>query len=126
MPASENDRRNQQEPTLANPSIPDHDRKNDEGMHAAIPREMLDSQPTMVGNIQEGEANVGGALNESPIAAPDQEFGQIMASGPAANNGLIPEDPNNWLTADPEIGYGEGDPESRGESLPDILEGDRH
>lgn len=126
MPATENNRRNMQEPTLANPSLPDHDRTRDKGMHSAVPREMLDPNETMVGGIQEGQANQAGSLDERPIAAPDQEFGQLLKSGPNANSGRIPEDPNNWLTSDPEQGYGEGDPESRGDSLPDILDGGRH
>lgn len=126
MPATENDRRNQQEPTLANPSMPDHDRTTDEGMHAAVPTEMLADPTTRVGGIQEGQANEGGGFDEAPIAAPDQEFGQVIQSGPAANHGRIPEDPNNWLTSDPEGGYQEGDPENRGDSLPDILEGNQH
>lgn len=126
MPATENDRRNRQETVLANPSLPDHDRSRDKGMHAAIPNETLGEQKTTVGRIQEGQDNEAGALDESAIAAPDQEFRQLIESGASANNGRIPEDPNNWLTSDAEDGYQEGDPENRGDSLPDILEGDRH
>ncbi len=126
MPTTENDRRNQQILTLDNPSLPDHDRTRDEGMHTAVPREFLGNQETFVGGIQEGQPNEAGALDESPIAPPDQEFQQLIDSGVNANNGQIPEDPNNWLTSDPEQGYGEGDPENRGESLPDILEKTQH
>lgn len=110
MPASENSRRNMQETVLENPSIPDHDRTKDPGMHSAHPE------------THEPEQSEHGALDESEIAAPDQEFGQILASGPGANQGRIPEDPNNWLTSDREKNYSDGDPENRGDSLPDMME----
>jgi hypothetical protein len=60
------------------------------------------------------------------LAPPDQEFAQILESGPSANRGRIPEDPNNWLTSDPEVGTQDLDPENRGESLVDDLNGDKH
>ena len=126
MPATENSRRNVQEPTLANPSLPDHDRTKDEGMHAAIPTEMMEDPSTNVGSIQEGDSGSPGALDEAAITPPDQEFEQMISSGSGSNGGQIPEDPNNWLTSDPEQGYADGDPENRGESTADIMEGDRH
>jgi hypothetical protein len=114
MPTTENDRRNRQQPVLENPSLPDHDRKNDPGMHTAVPEEFV--------NPQTGP----GALDEEEIAPPDQEFGQVLQSGPDANQGRIPEDPNNWLTSDPSPGTNDRDPEDRGDSLPDILERTQH
>lgn len=126
MPATENNRRNMQETVLENPSIPDHDRTKDEGMHAAIPREMMENDETHVGNVQESDSREGGSLSDDALAAPDQEFGQMIESGTRANQGHIPEDPNNWLTSDAEQGYGDGDPENRGESLVDALENDKH
>jgi hypothetical protein len=126
MPATENNRRNMQESVLEKPSMPDHDRTQDEGMHAAIPREMMENDETRVGNVQEGDTSADGSLDDDALAAPDQEFGQIMESGTRSNNGHIPEDPNNWLTSDSEQGYGDGDPENRGESLADIVENDKH
>ena len=126
MPATENSRRNQAEPTLENPSLPDHDRNRDEGMHAAIPREMLDIEATKIGNIPEGDDGMAGSMNEAATAAPDQAFSQMIQSGTAGNNGRIPEDPNNWLTSDPEQGYSDGDPENRGESTVDEMDGDQH
>jgi hypothetical protein len=119
MPATENDRRNLQQPTLDNPSMPDHDRRNDEGMHAAIPDESREQE----------QLNVDSDLtDDADITAPDQEFGQILESGTTANGGRIPEDPNNWLTSDPGPGLGaqDMDPEDRGESLVDDLQGDKH
>ena len=126
MPATENGRRNTSQPTLENPSMPDHDRNLDKGMHAAIPREMLENDETRVGNVQEGDISTKGAMDENAITAPDQEFEQIIASGTQSNGGRIPEDPNNWLTSDSETGYGDGDPENRGESTVDEAAGDRH
>ncbi|MES2856849.1 MAG: hypothetical protein V4692_13345 [Bdellovibrionota bacterium] len=117
MPTTENDRRNQQQPILENPSLPDHDRRSDPGMHTAIPEESREQE-----NI-----DVDAELTDDlELAAPDQEFAQILKSGTASNNGLIPDDPNNWLTSDPERGVQDLDPESRGESLPDIMDGDKH
>jgi hypothetical protein len=126
MPATENDRRNMQEIVLEKPSMPDHDRTTDEGMHVAIPREMMENDETRVGNVQEGESLKGGSMDDDALAAPDQEFGQMIESGTRSNNGHIPEDPNNWLTSDAEQGYSDGDPENRGESLADVLENDKH
>ena len=113
MPTTENDRRNQAQPILENPSLPDHDRKQDPGMHAAVPEELRESQMGP------------GALDEDEIAPPDQEFGQILQSGLEATQGRIHEDPNNWLTSDADKS-GDGDPEDRGESLVDAMEGDKH
>ena len=87
---------------------------------------MMENDETRVGNVQEGESLGGGSLDDDALAAPDQEFGQMIESGTRANNGLIPEDPNNWLTSDSETGYGDGDPENRGESLADLVENDKH
>lgn len=126
MPATENNRRNMQETVLEKPSIPDHDRTLDEGMHAAIPREMMENDETRVGNIKEGDSDAGGALDDDSLAPPDQEFGEIIESGVRPRNARIPEDPNNWLTSDAEQGYGDGDPENRGESLADLVENDKH
>lgn len=125
MPATENSRRNEQQPVLENPSLPDHDRTVDEGMHAAVPREMMENQETRVGNIPEGDTNTRGGMDEAAIAPPDQEFTEMMESG-RTHGVRIPEDPNNWLTSDAEAGYGDGDPENRGESLVDAMEGDKH
>lgn len=121
MPTTENDRRNLQQPTLEHPSMPDHDRTKDAGMHAAIPEESLD----------EAELRVDADLtdDDDAIAPPDQEFAQILESGTRSNHGRIPEDPNNWLTADKDpksLSDQDLDPESRGESLPDIMDGDKH
>lgn len=114
MPATENDRRNLQQPTLDKPSLPDHDRTRDDGMHQAQPATINENADEVVNMEEEG-------------AAPDQEFEQLMVSGTDATNGLMPDDPNNWLTSDPEKGeYREQDPENRGDSLPDLLERDRH
>ena len=116
MPTTENDRRNAQQPVLQNPSLPDHNRLMDEGMHAAVP-----TQPTDV------EAKAEFEDLEVDLAAPDQEFGEILKSGFRASGGRIPEDPNNWNTSEPEKdGIGDGDPEDRGESLPDILDNIQH
>lgn len=117
MPTTENDRRNLQQPILENPSLPDHDRTNDPGMHTAIPEEIRDQ------NVQAPDAEL---TDDSEIAAPDQEFAQILESGTIANRGRIPEDPNNWLTSDPEKGTQDLDPENRGDSLVDIMDNDRH
>jgi hypothetical protein len=114
MPTTENDRRNLQQPVLERPSLPDHDRTKDPGMHTAIPDESADL-----------DVMGPGALDESEVAAPDQAFSQILESGAKATNGRIPEDPNNWLTSDADKSL-EHDPEDRGESAPDILEGDQH
>jgi hypothetical protein len=111
MPTTENDRRNLQQPVLEHPSMPDHDRTKDPGMHAAVPDESA-----------ELDVMGPGALDESEIAAPDQAFEQILKSGIESNKGRIPEDPNNWLTSDDDKSL-EHDPEDRGDSAPDILEG---
>lgn len=121
MPTTENDRRNQQEPVLARPSLPDHDRRKDPGMHTAVPEELREQESLM----QKDTTNPETPDIDNP-PAPDQEFGQILTSGNNANQGRIPEDPNNWNTSDPEIGYQEMDPENRGDSLPDYVERDRH
>jgi hypothetical protein len=111
MPATENDRRNIQQPTLERPSMPDHDRTRDPGMHSVMPENLEDEETIALLNSDEDE-----------IAPPDQEFGQMLESGMKANNGRIPEDPNNWLTSEPDKGSKDHDPESRGESLPDVQE----
>jgi hypothetical protein len=117
MPATENNRRNLQEQILEHPSLPDHDRRRDPGMHNAIPEEMLTSQDVEVDTLFE----------DDEIEAPDQEFSQILKSGPGANQGKIPEDPNNRLTSDHDTkGSVEDDSEDRGESLADIAEGIQH
>lgn len=118
MPTTENDRRNRQEPILEKPSLPDHDRRNDPGMHSVIPEESREQK----------NLNVDADLTDESdkIAPPDQEFTQILESGTIANRGRIPEDPNNWLTSDPEKGTQDLDPENRGDSLVDIMEGDKH
>lgn len=113
MPTTENDRRNQQQPVLEKPSLPDHDRTRDAGMHTAVPSETREAQTGP------------GSLDESEVAAPDQEFSQILTSGPAASEGRIHEDPNNWLTADRSKSL-DDDPEDRGDSLPDLVENDKH
>jgi hypothetical protein len=115
MPTTENDRRNQQQPILENPSLPDHDRTKDPGMHAAVPmesQEEVDPDKELTDDLE--------------IASPDQEFQQILEDGTRSNRGKIPEDPNNWLTSDPEVGTQDQDPENRGDSLPDIMDGDKH
>lgn len=114
MPTTENDRRNLQQPVLEKPALPDHDRTQDEGMHRAIPDEFRErSEDT-------------GSMEDEQLAPPDQEFGQVLQSGHSANQGRIPEDPNNALTSDKGGEYDEQDPEDRGESLPDYLERDKH
>ena len=118
MPTTENDRRNLQQPTLEKPSMPDHDRTKDKGMHAANP-EHLDNPEDL--NIDADITDEG-----DRFAAPDQEFEQISESGPKANGGRIHEDPNNLLTSEPETSIDDQDPENRGESQPDILDGDKH
>jgi hypothetical protein len=109
MPSTENNRRNLQQPTLEHPSMPDHDRTKDKGMHEVHAQTVSENQDEVVNP-------------ETEKAAPDQEFDQILTSGPAANNGRMPDDPNNWLTSDSDNTASEGDPEDRGVSLPDILE----
>ncbi len=116
MPSTENDRLNQQLPTLANPSLPDHDRRKDEGMHTAIPEETMEQEMM----------DVDAELMDESIEPPDQEFGQILKSGTRSNGGRIPVDPNNSLTSDPEIGLQDLDPEDRGESTVDEYDGDKH
>lgn len=123
MPTTENDRRNLQEPVLAQPSLPDHDRRNDPGMHSVVPHEIQEQQEQVKKDATQINPETPDVDNPPP---PDQEFGQILASGHNANQGRIPEDPNNWNTSDPEKGYSEMDPENRGDSLPDYLERDRH
>lgn len=117
MPATENDRLNAGEPVLQNPSMPDHDRRKDAGMHSAIPEETSD-QPML---------DVDMELMDNSEEPPDQEFGQILADGTRANGGRIPVDPNNKLTSDDDIsGVGDEDPEDRGESTVDEFDGDKH
>ena len=116
MPATENDRRNMQEQILEHPSLPDHDRRKDPGMHNAIPEEMLTAQDIEVDTLFE----------DDEIEAPDQEFAQILKSGTSSNQGKIHEDPNNWLTSDRDATSVEADLEDRGESLADIAEGIQH
>lgn len=118
MPATENDRLNLQQPTLANPSMPDHDRRKDEGMHMAMPEESVEMALL---DIDDGVIE-----QDSNIAPPDQEFGQVLESGTKANGGRIHDDPNNWLTSDKTLGSNDMDPEDRGESLVDDLDGDKH
>jgi hypothetical protein len=109
MPSTENNRRNLQQPVLEQPSLPDHDRTKDQGMHEA-------HAVTIDAESAEKTVNM-----EPEDAAPDQAFEQMLASGPAANAGKIPSDPNNWLTSDPAAA--DENPEDRGVSLPDIIEG---
>ena len=116
MPSTEYDRLNQQQPTLSNPSLPDHDRRKDEGMHTAIPEETL----------EQSFVDVDADLMDDSIEAPDQEFGQILESGTRANGGRIPVDPNNLLTSDPSPGLQDLDPEDRGDSTVDDYNGDKH
>jgi len=113
VPTTENDRRNQQAPVLQNPSLPDHDRRRDPGMHSVClePEQFDPLGPS--------------APDESDRAAPDAEFGEILHSGTKSNQGKIPVDPNNLLTSDSDASV-EQDPEDRGESLPDIMDGDQH
>ena len=118
MPATENGRRNSQEPVLANPSMPDHDRRRDEGMRSAMPSEQEDSE-----NLQELRDDLD---QTDELAPPDQEFAQMLDSGTRSNHGMIPDDPNNWLTSEREPRDSDQDPEDRGESLPDIAEGIQH
>jgi hypothetical protein len=119
MPTTENDRRNQQQPILENPSLPDHDRRRDPGMHSAIPHESSEQE------IFDPDKEL---TDDLEIAPPDQEFQQILENGTRSNQGRIPVDPNNWLTSDPtrEGNDEDLDPENRGESLPDIMDGDKH
>jgi hypothetical protein len=117
MPATENNRLNLGEPVLQNPSLPDHDRRNDKGMHAAIPEE----------SMAQNDLDVDMELMGSAEEAPDQEFGQILEGGTTANGGRIPLDPNQNLTADNNRGEIDGDdPENWGESTVDDLNGDKH
>lgn len=116
MPSTENDRLNQQQPVLTNPSLPDHDRRNDKGMHAAIPEE----------TFEQDLMDVDADLMDDSIEPPDQEFGQILESGTTSNGGRIPIDPNNYLTSDREQGTQDLDPENRGESTVDDFDGDKH
>lgn len=117
MPATENDRLNQQEPVLANPSLPDHDRRKDAGMHAAVPEEVMEQEDT----------DIDMDLMDNSEEPPDQEFGEILAAGTTANGGRIPVDPNNKLTSDDDpSGVGDEDPEDRGESTVDDYDGDKH
>ena len=119
MPASENSRRNAQQPVLENPSMPDHDRTKDEGMHAAIPLESDDAEM-----LEELRTDLD---QTDELAPPDQEFEQMLTSGTQSNRGMIPDDPNNWLTSDrAPAGTDDLDPEDRGESQADIAEGIQH
>ena len=113
MPTTENDRLNQQKPVLERPSMPDHDRKRDPGMHAAVPNE-----------IQASDIGPGGALDEREIAANDQEFTQILNGGTSANQGIFHDDPNNSLTSDMNKSLDQ-DPEDRGESTVEADDPDR-
>lgn len=115
MPANENERRNQQKPVLENPSPPDHDRRNDPGMRK------VRIDPNLTSPIDLNELH---GADDDATAPPDQEFSQILESGARANEGRIPDDPNNWLTADPDPSP-EQDPENRGDSLPDLEDPDR-
>ena len=118
MPATENDRRNAQQTVLENPSMPDHDRRDDDGMRSAIPTESDDAEIL---------ADLRSDLDQTDeLAPPDQEFGQILSSGLQSNHGMIPVDPNNWLTSEKNLYGSDDDPEDRGESLPDIADGIQH
>ena len=117
MPATENDRLNVGQPVLQNPSMPDHDRRKDTGMHVAIPEE----------TVAQSAMDVDGDLMDNGQEPPDQEFGEILASGTKSNGGRIPIDPNNKLTSDEDpSGVGDEDPEDRGESTVDDYDGDKH
>jgi len=117
MPSTENDRLNLGEPVLQNPSLPDHDRRKDAGMHAAVPEETM----------EQNSIDVDMDLMDTSEEPPDQEFGQILEAGTTANGGRIPIDPNNKLTSDEDpSGVGDEDPEDRGESTVDVLDGDKH
>jgi hypothetical protein len=117
MPATENDRLNLGQPVLANPSLPDHDRRNDKGMHSVIPEDTTD----------QAMMDVDLDLMDNSEEPPDQEFGQILATGTKSNGGRIPIDPNNKLTSDDDpSGVGDEDPEDRGESTVDEYDGDKH
>jgi hypothetical protein len=79
MPSTENDRRNRQQPILERPSLPDHDRRKDEGMHKAWPA----TAPAYV----DSDINPSDIMNiEEEIAPPDQEYKQILTSGAAGSN----------------------------------------
>lgn len=116
MPTTENERRNQQKPVLENPSPPDHDRRKDRGMRK------VRIDPSQASEIDISDDIRG--VEDDAIAPPDQEFSQLLESGARANEGRIPDDPNNWLTADPDKSP-EQDPENRGDSLPDLEDPDR-
>ena len=118
MPSTENDRLNQQQPVLANPSLPDHDRRNDKGMHTAIPE----------GTLEQELIDVDADLMDDSEAPPDQEFGEILQAGTRSNGGRIPVDPNNSLTSDPLPGKSQSDldPEDRGDSTVDDYNNDKH
>jgi hypothetical protein len=117
MPTTENDRLNLGQPVLQNPSLPDHDRRKDAGMHAAIPEE-TSAQETLDVDLE---------LMDNSEEPPDQEFGEILQAGTKSNGGRIPVDPNNKLTSDGDpSGVGDEDPEDRGESTVDDYDGDKH
>ena len=117
MPTTENDRLNMGQPVLQNPSLPDHDRRKDSGMHAAIPEETM---------AQQG-LDVDLELMDNSEDPPDQEFRQILEAGTASTGGRIPIDPNNKLTSDEDpSGVGDEDPEDRGDSTVDDFDGDKH
>jgi hypothetical protein len=117
MPSTENDRLNVGQPVLQNPSLPDHDRRKETGMHSAIPEESMEQEAI----------DIDKDLMDDSGEAPDQEFGQILEAGTIANGGRIPVDPNNKLTSDEDpSGVGDEDPEDRGESTVDDYEGDKH
>jgi hypothetical protein len=113
MPTTENDRLNQQKPVLERPSLPDHDRNKDPGMHSAMPNE-----------LQAGETGPGGALDEAEVASNDQEFTQMLNGGTAASNGVFHDDPNNSLTSDMDKSLDQ-DPEDRGDSTVDANDPDK-
>lgn len=117
MPSTENDRLNRGQPVLQNPSLPDHDRRKEAGMHSAIPEE----------SMEQDALDVDKDLMDDSEEPPDQEFGQILEAGTISNGGRIPVDPNNKLTSDGDpSGVGDEDPEDRGESTVDDYEGDKH
>jgi hypothetical protein len=122
MPTTENDRRNQQQP-IPTSDLPDHDRRKDPGMHTALPEEYRPIHPTPQETAKDQTFS---DHDENETAPPDQEFQQILQSGPDANQGKIPEDPNNRLTSDQDTLDIEQDPESRGESLPDVIDNVKH
>ena len=119
MPTTENDRLNIGEPVLQNPSLPDHDRRKDTGMHSAS------LEARSVKELRDVDLDL--ELLDYGEAPPDQEFSEILHSGPKSNGGRIPVDPNNKLTSDDDPpGVGDEDPEDRGDSTVDDYDGDKH